>query len=61
MKPSEWRNVFPCLVVAWAVAMMHGIEDLELRLARGVQNFQHMGNAVVGFGNSFDASCRPRK
>jgi hypothetical protein len=41
--------------------MMHGIEDLELRLARGIQNFQHMGNAVVGFGNSFDASCRPRK
>jgi hypothetical protein len=35
--------------------MMHGIEDPKLRLARGVQNFQHMGDAVVGFGNSFDA------
>jgi hypothetical protein len=35
--------------------MMHGIEDPKLRLARRVQNFQHMRDAVVGFGNSFDA------
>jgi hypothetical protein len=34
--------------------MMHGIKDRKLRLARGVQNFQHVGNAVVGFGNGFD-------
>jgi len=35
--------------------MMHGIEDPKLRLARRIQNFQHVGDAVVGFGDSFDA------
>ena len=35
--------------------MMHRIEDPELGLARGMEDFQHVGNAVVGFGNSFDA------
>jgi hypothetical protein len=41
--------------------MMHGIEDPKFRLARGVQNFKHMGDAIVGFGNSFDVGCRLRK
>ena len=49
------RNVFPRLIIARAVAMMHRIEDPELGLARGMEDFQHVGNAVVGFGNSFDA------
>jgi hypothetical protein len=35
--------------------MMHGIEDPELGLARGMQDFKHMGNAFVGFGDRFDA------
>ena len=38
---------------------MHGIEDPERRLARGIQNFQHMRNTVVGFGNSFYAWILP--
>ena len=49
------RNVFPRFVVARAIAMMHGIEDPQLRFARGLQNFQHVGDAVVGFGNGLDA------
>src|SRR5262249_42334535 len=49
------RNVFPRLVVARAVAMMHGIEDSELRLARGMEDFQHVRNAVIRFGNGLDA------
>ena len=49
------RNVFPRLVVARAVAMMHGIEDPELGLARGMEDFQHVGNAVVRSGNVHDA------
>jgi hypothetical protein len=35
--------------------MMHGIEDPELGLARGMEDFQHVGNAVVRFGNGLDA------
>ena len=35
--------------------MMHRIEDPKLRLPRGIQDFQHVGNAVVRFGNSPDA------
>src|SRR5215813_3841970 len=53
--PLDGRNVFPRLVIARTVAMMHGIEDPKFRLARRVQNFQHMRDAVVGFGNSFYA------
>src|SRR5262245_57420294 len=49
------RNVFPRLIVARAVAMMHGIEDAELCPSRGVENVQHVGNEVVGFGYSLDA------
>jgi hypothetical protein len=37
------RDVFPRLVIARTVAMMHGIEDPKLLLARGVEDFQHMG------------------
>ena len=35
--------------------MMHGIEDAELCSTRGVENLQHVGDAVVGFGNGLDA------
>jgi hypothetical protein len=35
--------------------MMHGKEDPKLRVARGIQDFQHMGDAVVGLCNGFDA------
>ena len=53
--PLNWRNVPPRFVVARTVAMMHGIEDPKLRLARGIENFQHVGNAVVGVSDRFDA------
>src|SRR6516162_317797 len=49
------RNVFPRLVVARAVATVHGIKNPELRLARGMDDFQHVGNAIVRFGNGLDA------
>src|SRR5215470_16190559 len=49
------RNVGPRFVVARAVAMVHGIEDPKLRLTRGIQDLQHVGNAVVCFSDSFDA------
>ena len=35
--------------------MMHRIEDPELRPARGIQNFQHVDDAVVRLGNGLDA------
>jgi len=35
--------------------MMHGIEDAKLRRACGIQNLQHVGNAVVCFSDSFNA------
>jgi hypothetical protein len=34
---------------------MHGVEDPQRRFARGMQNFKHVGNAVVSFGNRLDA------
>jgi hypothetical protein len=35
--------------------MMHGIEDPKLSLPRGIQDLLHVRNAVIRFGNSFDA------
>src|SRR5215469_7806891 len=49
------RNVLPGLIVARTIAMVHGIKDAKLRLARGVDDLQHVRNAVVRFGYSFDA------
>ena len=49
------RNVLPGLIVARTIAMMDGVEDAKLRLARGVEDLQHVRNAVVRFGNSLDA------
>jgi hypothetical protein len=43
------RNILPTLVVARTLAMMHGIEDPELRTPGGLQHLQHMGNAVIDF------------
>src|SRR5262245_53680271 len=37
--PLDGCQVFPRLVIARTVAMMHGIEDPKLRLACDVQNF----------------------
>jgi hypothetical protein len=35
--------------------MRGGIEEAELRLPYGIQDLQHVRNAVVRFGNSLDA------
>src|SRR5262245_60492522 len=48
-------NVFPSLVVSRPVSTVRHIEDAKLRLARRVQNLQHMWNAVIRFGNSANA------
>src|SRR5262249_18463952 len=48
------RNVGPRFVVPRTISMMHGIEDAKLRRARGIQDLQHVGNAVVCFSDSFD-------
>ena len=48
------RDVLPCFVVACTISMMHGIEDAKLHRARGIQDLQHVGNAVVCFSDSFD-------
>src|SRR5215475_8628114 len=48
------RDVRPCFVVAGTISMMHGIEDAKLRCARGIQDLQHVGNAIVCFSDSFD-------
>src|SRR6516165_3923250 len=48
------RNVGPRFVVAGTIPMVHGIEDAKLHCARGIQDLQHVGNAVVCFGDSFD-------
>src|SRR6516164_5518514 len=49
------RNVGPRFVVACTISMMHGIEDAKLHCAHGIQDLQHVGNAVVCFSDSFDA------
>src|SRR5262249_35260629 len=46
-------NVGPRFVVAGTIPMMHGIEDAKLHCARGIQDLQHVGNAVVCFSDSF--------
>ena len=52
--PLDRRDVLPGFVVAGAVAVMHGIEDPKLRIARGMQNLLHVRNAIVGFGHGLD-------
>src|SRR5689334_8845455 len=54
-RPLDWRDVLPAFVVARAVTMMHGIEDAKLRPACGIQNPQHVRDAVVRFSNCLDA------
>ena len=49
------RNVRPGLIVAWMVSMMHCKENPQLRLPCRIEDLLHMRNAVVRFGNSFDA------
>src|ERR1700736_5302354 len=48
-------NVLPSLVVARTVSMRHCIEDPKLRLPRGIQDLQHMRNAVIRFCDSPNA------
>src|SRR5208337_2620772 len=45
------RNVLPSLVVARTVSMMQRVEDAKPRVARGIQDFQHMRNTVIRFCN----------
>jgi hypothetical protein len=35
--------------------MMHGIENPQLRLTRGIQDLQHMWNALIRLGDSANA------
>ena len=49
------RNVLPSFVVARTVSTMHRVEDAKPRVARGMQDLQHMGNAVIRFRNTPDA------
>src|SRR5574341_1508537 len=51
----DGRNVLPSLVVAWAVSVMHYIEDAKLRPSRSIQDFQHMGNTMIRLCNIFNA------
>src|SRR5437667_7710829 len=43
----DGRNVFPTLVVTWAVPMMQRIKNAKLRLPRSVQDLQHVWNTAV--------------
>jgi len=54
-RPLNRRNVGPGLIVAWTVSMMHCKENPQCRLPRSIEDLLHMRNAVVRFGNSFDA------
>src|SRR5262249_4684636 len=49
------RDVRPVFVVARTVTMMHGIEDTDLRLPRGIQHLQHVRNAAIRFCHGLDA------
>ena len=49
------RDVFPRFVIARTVSTMHCKENRQLRLPRGIQNPQHVGNAVVCFSDGLDA------
>src|SRR5262245_21949497 len=49
------RNVLPSLIVARTVSMMQRIEDPKLGLPRGIQDLQHMRNAVIRLCNSPNA------
>ena len=54
-RPLDGRDVFPRLVIARTVAVMHGIEDAQLRLPRSISNLQHVGDTVVRLGDGLDA------
>src|SRR5262245_55160378 len=45
------RDVFPGLVVTWMVSMMQRVEHAQSRVARRIQDLQHMRDAVVGLGD----------
>jgi hypothetical protein len=51
----DGRNVLLSLVVARTVSMMQCVEDPKLRLPCGIQDLQHVGNAVIRFCNSLNA------
>src|SRR5262252_4169498 len=41
-------DVFPCLVVAWAILTMQRIRNTKLRFPRGIHNLLHVRNTLVG-------------
>src|SRR5262245_34910258 len=43
-RPLNGGDIYPRLVIAWPVTMMHRVEHAHLRFARGVQDLQHVGN-----------------
>src|SRR5271165_6368426 len=49
------RNVLPGFVVARTVSTMHRVEDAKPCVARGIQDLQHMRNAVIRFCNTPNA------
>src|SRR5262245_31401138 len=53
--PLDRRNILPGLVVARSISMMHRIEDPKLRLPRGLQNLEHIGNAAIRLRDSPNA------
>ncbi len=55
MLPSEWAQYTSTSRSHLGGSDDAGIEDPELRLARSIQNFEHVVDAVICFGNSFDA------
>jgi hypothetical protein len=55
MLPSEWRNGLPGLVVARAILTMQRMENADVRFSRGIEDLQHMRNAMIGFGDALQA------
>src|SRR5215468_449949 len=51
----DGSDIRPRLIIARTVAMMHGVEDPQLRLARRIQDLKHVGDTLVGFGDRLDA------
>src|SRR2546430_13694750 len=50
--PLDRCDVFPALVVAGTVAVMQRIEYAQLCLARGIQDLNHVRDALVGFSHA---------
>jgi hypothetical protein len=58
-RPSSllnWRNGLPGLIVAGTVSTMQRVDDLKPRIPRGVQDLQHIRNAVIRLRDSPNAT-----